>query len=109
MGMTADDNVLDAKCCHSELDSRRLPAVGRTVRRHDAASVAKDEQVARLRAGQQVRVNAGVRAGDEQRVGVLPLRQRLKQPLQRTEVLILELVNALNQFLHDPFVASKIG
>lgn len=96
MGMTADDDVLDAESRHGEFNGRCLPTVGRTVRRHDVPSVAKNEQVTRLRASQQVRVDAGVRTSDEQRFGVLPLRQVLKQPLERAEVLLLELVDALN-------------
>src|SRR4029079_19543340 len=98
----ADDNVLDAKSCNSKLDGRRLPAIGRAVRRHNVPSVAKDEQIAWLRAGQQGRVDAGVRTGNDQRFWGVPVSELFKQPWDRAAVLVLDLVHALNHLLHSP-------
>jgi len=67
----------------------------------DVPSVAQDEQVAGLRLGDEIRVDPGVRAGDEQRVRFLPLGQLLEQILQRSETVLLELMDALDQALHE--------
>ena len=101
MGVAADDDVLNAKSGHGELDGRCFTPVARTVRRDDIPGVAKDEQIAGLGLGQQSRIDAGVGTGDEEGLGMLSLRQPLKQPLQRNETLALELMDACNQFLHD--------
>lgn len=99
--MAADDDVLDAESGNGELNSRCFATVASTVRWDDVPSIAKDEQVAGLCLCQQSRVYAGVRTGYEQGFGVLAFRQLLKQSLQREKASRLELVDAINQFLHD--------
>jgi hypothetical protein len=56
--VAADDDVGDAERGDRVLDGRSLAAVRRAVGRHDVARVAQDEQLARARVGEQVRVDA---------------------------------------------------
>src|SRR5205085_4487835 len=98
--VTADDDVLDAESCDGELDRGRFAASLTGMGRNDVAGVPEDEQVAGLRLREKVRVDAGIGAGDEERLGVLSVSERLEQSLERTEVFFLKLVDTLNQFLH---------
>ena len=101
MGVAADDDVLDAESRHGVLDGRCFPSMARTMRRDDVPGIAKDEEIAGLCLRQHGWDDARVGTGDEQGFGVLALRQLLKQPLQRNEILGLELMDSFNQFLHD--------
>jgi hypothetical protein len=96
----AHDDLLHPERRDGELDRRRLAARRRAMGRHDVARVAEDEQVAGARAGQQVGIDPRVRAGDEQRLRALPVGELREQSPQGTEVLRLELVDAVDEVLH---------
>src|SRR5262245_14198499 len=96
MRVAAKDDVLHAKARDGEFTSHLLAAPGRTVRRDDVAGVTKDEQLAGLGLGEEVRVDTRVGTGDEQRIGLLTVRQPLEQLALRTEKVGLEVVNAFD-------------
>jgi hypothetical protein len=101
VGVPADDDVLDLEHAHRVLD-RRGRAAGQPGR-HDVADVAHDEELARRCVGEEVRHHARVRAGDEQRLGPLPfVREPLEELAVAREVVLLELVNAVDELLHPP-------
>lgn len=62
--------------------------------------VPQDGQLAGLGLAQQVRVDARIRAGDEQRLGPLPLGQPLVEPPSGSEDVLPELVDAFDALLH---------
>src|SRR5262249_54742930 len=98
--MATEDDVLNLEGGDRELDRGPLAAVGGPGGRYDVARVAQDEQLAGVGLRDQVRVDARVGTGDKQGVGLLPFRQALKQLALRAENRRLEMVDALNQFLH---------
>src|SRR5262249_29497100 len=80
--------------------SRLTTAVG-AVRRDNVPGIAENEEVSRLRLREQSRIDAGIRAGNEQCLGLLCLCQLFEQPLERPERVLLELVNTADQLLHE--------
>ena len=100
VGMAADDDVFDAEDGDRVFDAPFLSAARRAVGRDDVAGIAKDEQLAGLGLGDEIRVDAGVGAGDEQGEGILPLRQALEQMSLGTEDVGLKVVYAVDEPLH---------
>src|SRR5688572_8579741 len=98
--MPADDDVFDAKSDDGEFDRRSFAAVGGAVRGNDVPRVANDEQISRLRLGDQVWVDAGIRTRDEQGFGILLGREAREEFALRAENVRLELMDAVNEFLH---------
>ena len=98
--MAADDDVLHLQAGHRELDAGGHPPHA-LKGRHEVSDVAQNEEFTRLGLGDQVRADAGIGAGDEEGFWrLVPLVQALEQLLVRAEDLGLELMDALDEFLH---------
>src|SRR5262249_44238183 len=72
------------------------------IRRHDVARIPQDEKLARLGLRQQVRVDARVRAGDEEHRGRLTLAELVEEFFLGAEDVLLELADALDELGHTP-------
>ena len=101
--MAADDDVAHAQRLDGKLDGGGggIGAARRIRGRDDVADVFHDEEVARLALRDEFRQHARIRAGDEQRVRVLPfLRQLAKKFPVIAELVPLKLVNACDELFH---------
>src|SRR5205085_8511213 len=98
--MPADDDVANLQRDNSELHGGRLAAVRLAERGDDVAGVSQNKQFAGLRPGDEVWIDARVRAGDKKRIGVLAARQMLEQLSLRAERAFLEVMNAFDQLLN---------
>src|SRR5690606_21189450 len=81
VGMTADDDVLDAQGNHRVLDGSGYTAEHLPVGGYDVADVAGHEQITGGTLGNEFGHHPGVCAGDEHRLGGLLERQFVKQLL----------------------------
>src|SRR5262252_10993845 len=81
--------------------SSPFASVRGAVRRDQGPGVAQHKEIARLGLHQQVRRDAGIGAGDQQRLRLLPLRKAREQFAMRAEGRSLEVVNASNKFFHN--------
>jgi hypothetical protein len=78
VGVTADDDIGDAKAGDRVLNTGRDASRLHPVGRHDVSGIADDEQFARFLLCQQFRYDATVRAGNEQGARVLDGDQMLE-------------------------------
>ena len=97
--VAADDDVLHAEHLDRVLDGRRRASGQRRVG-DDVADVAHQKEVPGLRVRDQVRHDARVAARDEERLGVLSLRELREELFVGREVLGLKRVDAKGEFLH---------
>jgi hypothetical protein len=88
------------KASNRILDRCTFSASGGTIRRNDVANIANNEQFTWLGLSNQIRVNPGIRASNEQDSGVLPKRQLLEHLPVSAEVVGLELVYTFKQLPH---------
>ena len=81
--MAADDDVADAQGFDGKFDGGGggIGVAARAGGRDDVADVFDDEQIARLALRDEFRQHARIRAGDEQRVRILPLLRQLAEQL----------------------------
>ena len=103
-GMAHDDEVLDAQVEHGELDGRAdaVELAARLVGRHQVGDVADDEQLARHGAEDRFRIDAAVAAGDDHRLGALPVGGQLLVFLGlRQEVPVMEAAEAVGEFFGE--------
>ena len=107
VGVAAHDDVRHREGLHRVLDGAGL-ARRDARRRHDVAGVAQDEQVAGKRLRDQVRVDARVRAGDEEGFRLLPLHEPPEEVALRAEHAALEAMDALDEVSHgSPSVMTR--
>ena len=100
VGMAANHNFTHPQGFDRILDRRSFTAIGRAIGGNDVTGIADHENFARIRLGNQFRVNAGVRTRDEENARFLPMGQLFKQLLMGSEVILLKLPQAFNQFMH---------
>ena len=81
MGMAADYDIAYAEPFDGKFNSRFFTAARRAIGWYDIAGVSHDEQLTRLGLSHEIWVNPRIRAGDQQRVRVLPLGQLCKERL----------------------------
>ncbi|MNQ83423.1 hypothetical protein D3C85_985010 [compost metagenome] len=79
VGVATDHDILHAQHRDRILDGGRDAAGFWTVRRHDVAGIANHEQFAWFTLRKEFRHHAAVRAGDEQRLGMLRRRELLEE------------------------------
>jgi hypothetical protein len=104
--MTADHDVAYAEYFYRKLDGRGGRISARDVRAgDDVADVFHHKEIAGLALGDQLRQDARVRAGDEQRMRILFLpRETVKELAVPSEFVLLEFVNACDELLHGQVV-----
>jgi hypothetical protein len=68
--------------------------------RNDVPCIAENEQFSRLGLRQQIGIDTGVRAGNEQRFRRLPIGKSLEQLALRTEERCLKVMKSVNELLH---------
>ena len=104
VGVAADDDVPHLQVLHGVLHRRRHPRgihEALRIRRDEVPDVPDDEEVPRLPVGDRRGIDPGVGAGDEQRLGELPvLRQPKVQLPVRAPVLLLETMDPRDQLPH---------
>ena len=104
--MAADDDVAHAERGDGIFDGRRHAAVHRRERRDDVAGVAADEEVAGLRLEDMLGHHARIRAGDHQRLGLLPLAGETGEQFAAVgENDLLEAEYATDQFVHGCYLS----
>ena len=99
--MTADDDVSHLEYVDGVFNRCGFTAVDGGVRWYDVARGLLNEQLARLCLSQSARIDARVRAGDEQGLRFLAFGQRLEELPISAERVSLELVDSLNELLHS--------
>src|SRR5260221_2229927 len=109
--MAAHDDVGDAQGLHGEFNrgGGGIGAAGHAGGRDDVADVFDHEQVARLALRDEFRQHARIRAGDEQRVRVLPFLRQLAEKLPViAELVVLETMNAFDEPFHDKIYCASV-
>lgn len=85
---------------HGIFDGRHFAAGGRTLRRHQIAGGSQHEQLPRFGLREHIRIDAGIRAGDEQRQRPLAGAKPVKQGLLRAEDPVLKVEYAFDDAGH---------
>src|SRR5581483_11716368 len=102
--VTANNDVADRQVRQAEFDGSRLRAMGGMIlgiRRNEVPHISDHEQIPGLGGGEQVRYDAAVRAGDEQRVRPLTQCQVRKGVLDLGPDVLAKVDNAFEQLLHS--------
>jgi hypothetical protein len=97
-GVSADHDLADLKAINGVFDNRGYAANSISISRNHVADIAGDKNLAWSRLRDQLGVDSGVGAGDEQGVGPLPFAPHLlvPGPLVR-EDFVLKLLNSRKQ------------
>ncbi len=98
IGMAANDYVWHPQHAHRIFDGGRNSAERIGIRRHNVADHAADEQLAWLGLGEQARVDAGIGAGDEERLGPLTQGELFEEILMLRINIPLESGDAPQEF-----------
>ena len=98
--MPAEDDVFDPQRVDGKLDGGCFATHAHPVRGHQVSGVAEAEQFAWLRLRDQVGYDPRVGTGDEQRFGLLPPFKLLEQLAAAGKDILLEVVEAMDEFLH---------
>ncbi len=103
LGVAADDDVVHAQIIHGKFDGGGggVGIAGGAGGRNDVADVFDDKQIAGFAVGDELGEDAGIRAGDEKGVGVLPgLRELAKKFPVISELFVPEFMDAFDELLH---------
>jgi len=97
--MAANDDVANLQGHDGEFDRGNLAAAGGAVSRDQVAGVAEDEEIAGAGVGNEVGIDAGVGAGDEERLRLLATGELLEKLGSRPKDVALEAVDTGDELL----------